>query len=158
MKPTRNLRYTIDVYDERGNVVQHLADLDDLDPARAAFVSLCAKYPDKLIFLRQGARVLGRSDEPAEWVTAYRPIPVFRENPAAMPDGARRLSPLPPDRRPQDPHQDGRGWKFSTHEHGGEHPDTMPQAITATDPQGRSAVYVPMQVDGRVVERSDESE
>jgi hypothetical protein len=28
----------------------------------------------------------------------------------------------------------------------------MPQAIRATDPQGRSVVYVPIKVDGKVVD------
>ena len=60
--------------------------------------------------------------------------------------------PLPPEKRPQDPHLDGRDWKFETLEHGGAYPDTMPQAIRATDPQGRWAVYVPIKVDGKVVD------
>jgi len=64
--------------------------------------------------------------------------------------------PLPPERRPQDPTQDGRGWKFETLEHGGEYPDTMPQAIRATDPQGRSVVYVPIKVDGKVVDSASQ--
>jgi len=59
---------------------------------------------------------------------------------------------LPPERRPQDPMQDGAGWTFQTMEHGGEYPDTMPQAIRATDAEGRSCVYVPVKVDGRVVD------
>jgi hypothetical protein len=59
---------------------------------------------------------------------------------------------LPAEKRPQDPAQDGRGWKFETLEHGGEYPDTMPQAIRATDPQGRSGVYVPMKARGKVVD------
>jgi hypothetical protein len=57
------LRYTIDVYDERENLVEVLGRLADLDPARAAFKACCAKYPDKRIFLREGARTLGRYDE-----------------------------------------------------------------------------------------------
>ena len=56
---------------------------------------------------------------------------------------------MPAEKRPQDPSQDGRGWKFETLEHGGEYPDTMPQAIRATDPQGRSVVYVPIKVAGK---------
>lgn len=47
-----------------------------------------------------------------------------------------------PKDRPQDPHLDGRDLKFETLEHGGAEPDTMPNAIRITDPQGRSAVYV----------------
>ena len=60
--------------------------------------------------------------------------------------------PLPVERRPQDPSQDGRGWKFETLEHGGEYPDTMPQAIKLTDAKGRSCVYVPITQDGKVVD------
>jgi hypothetical protein len=75
------MRYSLDVYDDRGNWVEQLGQLEDLDPARAAFVSLCAKYPAKRIFLRQAAQVLGRSDEPPQWMTAYQPIPVVKENP-----------------------------------------------------------------------------
>lgn len=77
----RDMRYSLDVYDARGNWVEQVGQLNDLDPARAAFAALCAKYPDKQIFLRQGAHVLGRSDEPPEWLTAYRPVPVHKENP-----------------------------------------------------------------------------
>jgi hypothetical protein len=32
-------------------------------------------------------------------------------------------------KRPQDPHMDGTGLRFETMEHGGEYPDTMPQAL-----------------------------
>lgn len=47
---------------------------------------------------------------------------------------------------------DGKGWMFETLEHGGKYPDTMPQAIRATDAQGRSCIYVPVTENGRVVE------
>jgi len=40
----------------------------------------------------------------------------------------------------------GTGLRFETGEHGGDHPDNMPQAITVTDAQGRWAVYVPLRV------------
>lgn len=56
------------------------------------------------------------------------------------------------DMRPQDHSLDGRGWTFKTMEHGGEYPDTMPQAIRATDAEGRSCIYVPVCVDGKVVD------
>lgn len=59
---------------------------------------------------------------------------------------------LPADRRPQDPIMDGTGLTFETLEHGGEYPDTMPQAIRVTDSQGRSCVYMPVKVDGKVVD------
>ena len=41
--------------------------------------------------------------------------------------------------------------KFETSEHGGDEPDNMPQAITATDPAGRWAVYVPLTRGGKIV-------
>jgi putative SOS response-associated peptidase YedK len=42
--------------------------------------------------------------------------------------------------RPQDPHGGGTGLRFETGEHGRDYPDNMPQTITVTDAQGRSAV------------------
>jgi hypothetical protein len=59
---------------------------------------------------------------------------------------------LTPDKRPQDPHGDGTGLTFTTLEHGGAYPDMMPQAILVTDAEGRSCTYVPIRVDGRVVD------
>ena len=47
---------------------------------------------------------------------------------------------------------DGTGLRFETMEHGGEYPDTMPQAIKLIDAEGRSAIYVPIAQDGKVVE------
>ena len=46
----------------------------------------------------------------------------------------------------------GPGLRFETMEHGAEYPDTTPQAIKLTDAQGRSAVYVPITQDGKVVD------
>jgi hypothetical protein len=59
---------------------------------------------------------------------------------------------LPPEKRPQDPRLDGSGLRFEPSEHGGEYPDTMPQAIKVTDAGGRSCIYVPISQDGRVVD------
>jgi hypothetical protein len=59
---------------------------------------------------------------------------------------------LTPEKRPQDPHMDGTGLRFETLEHGGEYPDTMPQAIRLIDEQGRSCIYLPVTEDGRVVD------
>jgi hypothetical protein len=36
-------------------------------------------------------------------------------------------------------------------EHGGEYPDTMPQAIKLIDAEGRSSIYVPIMQNGKVV-------
>jgi hypothetical protein len=59
---------------------------------------------------------------------------------------------MTPEKRPQDPCGDGTGLVFETLEHGGEYPDTMPQAIRVTDAEGRSCIYVPITVDRKVVD------
>jgi hypothetical protein len=59
---------------------------------------------------------------------------------------------LTPEKRPQDPNMDGTGLRFETMEHGGECPDTMPQAIKLIDAEGRSCTYVPIKQDGKVVD------
>jgi len=65
--------------------------------------------------------------------------------------GDQRFDELTPDMRPQDTYGDGRDWKFETLEHGGDEPDNMPQAIRATDAEGRWATYVPLTQGGRTV-------
>src|SRR5690242_7892472 len=48
------------------------------------------------------------------------------------------------EKRPQDdPERNGMGLRFLTLEHGGEYPDTMPQALKVTDREGRSCIYEP---------------
>jgi hypothetical protein len=47
-----------------------------------------------------------------------------------------RFQELAAEKRPQDPHIDGNGLHFETMEHGGEYPDTMPQAIKLIDAEG----------------------
>jgi hypothetical protein len=47
---------------------------------------------------------------------------------------------MAPERRPQDPRLDDTGLTFETLEHGGEYPDTTPQAIRGTDPQGATSL------------------
>ena len=64
--------------------------------------------------------------------------------------GSQPFDELTPEMRPQDIHGDGRNWKFETCEHGGDEPDNMPQAVTATDPAGRWAVYVPLSRGGKI--------
>jgi hypothetical protein len=44
------------------------------------------------------------------------------------------------------PATEARGW------HGGQYPDTMPQAIKLIDAEGRSCIYVPITQDGKVVD------
>jgi len=50
------------------------------------------------------------------------------------------------------PHLDGAGLRFETTEHGGEYPDTIPQAIKLIDAEGRSSIYVPITQNGKVVD------
>ena len=57
-----DLRYSIEVFSERGSVVEVLARLRDLAAARAAFEACCHKYPKRLIILCQSGRTLLRSD------------------------------------------------------------------------------------------------
>jgi hypothetical protein len=57
---------------------------------------------------------------------------------------------LMPEDRPQDPTLDGSMLDFQTLEHGGEFPDTMPQAIRITDGNGKSCLYVPFMISGKV--------
>lgn len=59
-----HLRYTIDIYDAAGSYVMLLGQLADLAPARAAWRACVEKYPDQLMFLRYGARIIARSDRP----------------------------------------------------------------------------------------------
>jgi len=59
------LNVAIEVFDERGNLLEVLARLHDLDAARAAYGACQRKYPAKLIMLCQGGRILRRSDREA---------------------------------------------------------------------------------------------
>jgi hypothetical protein len=61
-----------------------------------------------------------------------------------------RFAELTSEKRPQDPTLDGTGLRFETMEHGGEYPDTMPQA--RVDAEGRSCIYVPITQFGKVVD------
>jgi len=49
-----------------------------------------------------------------------------------------KFAEMTPERRPQDPHMDGTGLRFETMEHGGEYPDTMPQAIKLIDAEDQA--------------------
>jgi hypothetical protein len=57
-----DLTFSVEVFDERGNLKEILAHLHDLDAARAAYTACCAKYAAKIIYLCQGGRTLRRSD------------------------------------------------------------------------------------------------
>ena len=57
-----DLNFSVEVFDEGGNLKEVLARLHDLDAARAAYAACRAKYPAKIIYLCQGGRTLQRSD------------------------------------------------------------------------------------------------
>jgi hypothetical protein len=59
-----HLRYSLDVFDERGNLIEVLARMYDLAVAHAAFEAAVAKYPEKRIHIRDRARVIRKSEEP----------------------------------------------------------------------------------------------
>jgi hypothetical protein len=51
--------YRIDRWDSyRGNIIQHIANMNDLELAMAAYEAACKVWPGKLITLRQGARII----------------------------------------------------------------------------------------------------
>jgi hypothetical protein len=57
-----DLKFSIEVFDEGGNLKEILARLHDLDAARAAYTACRAKYPVKIIYLCHGGRTLRQSD------------------------------------------------------------------------------------------------
>jgi hypothetical protein len=57
-----DLRYSVENFSERGDLLEVLARLHDLDAAQAAYKACRAKYPKRLLFLCQGGRTLRRSD------------------------------------------------------------------------------------------------
>jgi hypothetical protein len=63
-----------------------------------------------------------------------------------------RFAEMTPNKRPKDPHMDGTGLRFETMDHGGEYPDTVPQAVKLTDAEERCAIHVPIMQNDRVVD------
>jgi hypothetical protein len=54
--------YSIDRWDDpNGNVIQHVADLDDLMVALATYEAARKRWPDNCVILRQGSRVIAHS-------------------------------------------------------------------------------------------------
>jgi hypothetical protein len=62
--PNEDLPYSIEVFNAAGGFVELLGRLADLDAARAAFNTSVTKHPHKRIMLRNGDRVIIRSDRP----------------------------------------------------------------------------------------------
>ena len=63
-----------------------------------------------------------------------------------------KFAEMTPAKRPQDLHMDGSGLRFETMDHGGEYPDTIPQAIKLIDAEGRSCIYAPITQNGKMVD------
>ena len=61
-----SLRYTLDVFDDNGNLIEVLARIGELDIALAAFRAALDMRRNNLVMLRDKGRVLRRSDEPKE--------------------------------------------------------------------------------------------
>lgn len=57
------LLFTVEAFDPRENLNKMLARVADIDIALAAFMAAVVKFPNKRIYLRDGARVIRRSDE-----------------------------------------------------------------------------------------------
>jgi hypothetical protein len=57
-----DLGFSVEHFDEGGDLKEVLARLHDLDAARAAYTACRTKYPKKLLYLSQGGRILRRSD------------------------------------------------------------------------------------------------
>jgi hypothetical protein len=93
-------------------------------------------------------RIIGALSQAGYRIVAHRNIVALLEDSAR---GSQPFDELTPERRPQDPYGDGRDWKFETGEHGRDEPDNMPQAIEATDAEGRWAIYVPLTRGGKIV-------
>ena len=67
-----DLKFSVEVFDEGGNLLEVLARLHDLDPARAAYEACRTKYPKRLLYLTQGGRILRRSDRDDPKLQALR--------------------------------------------------------------------------------------
>ena len=51
--------YRLDRWDTYGgNIIQHIANIDDLELAMAAYEAACKQWPGEAITLRQGARII----------------------------------------------------------------------------------------------------
>jgi hypothetical protein len=51
--------YRLDRWDTYGgNIIQHIAIIDDLELAMAAYEAACKRWPGETITLRQGARII----------------------------------------------------------------------------------------------------
>jgi hypothetical protein len=55
------LTYSIDRWDTKGDVTEHVAEIDDLTVAMATYKVACERWPDDSLTLKQGSRVMADS-------------------------------------------------------------------------------------------------
>src|SRR5262249_39136124 len=67
------LKFSVELFDAGGNLIEVLARLHDLDAARATYTACREKYPTKLLYLCQGGRILRRSEGETEGRRHHRP-------------------------------------------------------------------------------------
>jgi hypothetical protein len=58
-KTRSTFQYRVDLWDDAGdNIVEHVAGLEDLAVAKAAYDRACRRWPKAVVTLRQGTRVI----------------------------------------------------------------------------------------------------
>jgi hypothetical protein len=58
VKTRTHFAHRIDRLDDAGELVEHLAGVEDFELAQATYQAAVARWPDARIMLRQGARVV----------------------------------------------------------------------------------------------------
>jgi hypothetical protein len=61
MKTRTHFAHRIDCLDEAGESVEHLAGVEDFEPAEATYKAAVVRWPDARIMVRQGARIVKKS-------------------------------------------------------------------------------------------------
>ena len=56
-----HLAYSIDRWDTKGNVTEHVAEIDDLTVAMTTYKAACERWPDDSLTLKKGSRVIADS-------------------------------------------------------------------------------------------------
>lgn len=59
-----DLHYSVEIFSVRGDLEEVLAKVSLVDMARAVYDVARKVYPGRLVFIRERARVLARSDRP----------------------------------------------------------------------------------------------
>jgi len=67
MKTKTHFAFRVDIWDDTGDsIVEHVAGIDDFEVAEATYWAAVARSPAARITLRQGARIVHESKNPAE--------------------------------------------------------------------------------------------